>query len=384
MNERRPYIAHLDLDCFFVSVERLFNPSLIGKPVVVAGLPEERGVVASASYEARTYGIHSAMPTAQALRLCPSLIVVRPRHHEYTRISDELTARLCDFAPIVERASIDEVNMDFTGCEQLYNNDFAGLLKTLQHVIAVEFKLPSTIALSSNVTLSKIAANQVKPNGLCIVPHGKEAEYLAPLDLSVIPGVGKATEEKLRRAGFRTIADLQRATPQHLINLLGKHGIWLYETALGKGRTYLSQPSHPKSVSREETFANDLTTFEEAKRQLFPLVESCCAQLREQKQKARTITLKVRYSDFSTITRAQTVAPTDEDPLVYKTVLELLSKTFTTPKPIRLLGVRLSNFDDAEQLPLFPTNEQKQKILAAVDALRSKYGRDIIHFGSGE
>ncbi|MCX7983698.1 MAG: DNA polymerase IV [Bacteroidetes bacterium] len=384
MEHRNTYIAHLDLDCFFVSVERIKNPALIGKPVVVAGVPQERGVVASASYEARMYGIHSAMPTAHALKLCPSLIVVQPHHHEYIQISDRIFQRLCDFAPSVERASIDEMNMDFTGCEQLYNNDFHNFLKSLQRLIALEFKLPSTIALSSNATVSKIAANLVKPNGLYIVPHGYEAEFLAPININVIPGVGKKTEEILCRAGFRTIADIQRSSLQQLTMLLGKHGLWIYNAAFGKGPTTLSAPSIPKSISREETFVKDLHTINEAKRSLFELVESCCSHLREQQLKARTITLKLRYSNFSTVTRSHTVLPTDEDPIVFSIAFDLLIKSWVPQKPLRLLGVRLSNLDGSDQLPLFFFNEKTTKILTALDELRRKYGNNIIHFGSVE
>ena len=166
----KKYIAHLDLDCFFVSVERIKDPDLIGKPVIVGGSAAGRGVVASASYEARKFGIHSAMPTARAQRLCPNLVVVHGSHGEYGRISKRLYERMCELAPVVERASIDELNMDFTGCENLYHNDLPGFMKTIQKLVSDEFKLPCSIGLASNKTIAKIAVNQVKPAGHCFIP----------------------------------------------------------------------------------------------------------------------------------------------------------------------------------------------------------------------
>ena len=235
MENQKKYIAHLDLDCFFVSVERIKNPDLIGKPVVVGGSAEGRGVVASASYEARKFGVHSAMPTARAQRLCPNLIIVHGSHGEYGRISKKLFERLKQLAPIVERASIDEMNMDFTGCEHLYNNDLPGFIKIIQKTVKEEFKLPCTIALGSNKTIAKIAANQVKPNGVIFILHGTEAEYLAPLDINVIPGIGKKTEEYLKEKGFLKVADLQKKSEDELLKILGKHGSWIHHAANGKG-----------------------------------------------------------------------------------------------------------------------------------------------------
>lgn len=381
MTTQRTYIAHLDLDCFFVSVERIFTPSLRGKPVVVGGNPHQRGVVASASYEARKYGIHSAMPTAQALKLYPKLIVIPPRHHLYSEISQKLYERMCTIAPVVVMASIDEMNMDFTGCEKLYRGDFEELLRTIQNLIATEFQLPSTLALSSNATLSKIAANQVKPKGICVVPHGSEQKFLAPLDINVIPGVGKKTEELLKRTGFRRIEDLQRSSPQELLNLLGSHGMWIYQTALGKGPSSLVPEHQQKSISREETFLHDIVSQDECRKQLFALTEDCCFQLRAHAQKAQTVSVKLRYSDFTTVTRSQSISPTNDDAIIFQTVLKLFKETYKPQQALRLLGVRLSNFIAADQLHLFTTTEKKEKLFVTIDEIRKKYGRDIIHIG---
>jgi DNA polymerase IV len=383
MGNQEKYIAHLDLDCFFVSVERIKNPDLMGKPVVVGGSATGRGVVASASYEARAFGVHSAMPTARAQRLCPNLIVVRGSHGEYGRISKKLFERLQGLAPLVERASIDEMNMDFTGCEHLYKNDLPRFMKTIQKLVLDEFKLPCTIALGANKTIAKIAANRVKPNGVIFIPHGMEAEFLAPFDISVIPGIGKKTEEYLRRKGFQKVADLQAKSEEELLKVLGKHGSWIYIAAHGKGSVVVGEDWDAKSISREETFAKDIADKKELEKIIFELTEDVCRQVRAKHWKAHTVTLKLRYSDFKTITRAMSIDPTNDDTIVTYIAKELLHSSYERKLPIRLLGVKLSNFQDEQQLDLSlsPADEKKQTILKMVDKIRGKFGNDIIHVG---
>ena len=385
MHSLQRYIAHLDLDCFFVSVERIKNPELIGKPVVVGGSSTGRGVVASASYEARKFGIHSAMPTARAQRLCPNLIVVHGSHGEYGRVSKKLYERMCELAPLVERASIDEMNMDFTGCENLYHNDLPGFMKTIQKLVLDEFKLPCSIGLASNKTIAKIAVNQVKPAGIAFVPYGTEAAYLAPLDIGVIPGVGKKTEEYLRENGFHKVSDIQQRTEKEILNILGKHGLWIYNVASGHGSDVIGDEWDAKSISREETFAKDIADRKELEKVIFGLTEDVCQQLREHEWKTRTVTLKLRYSDFKTITHAESIEPTNDDTIVAHTARSLLHSAYTRKLPIRLIGVRLTNFDEEEQmeLPLFPSEKKKQDILRIVDTLRKKFGDDVIHVGGG-
>jgi DNA polymerase IV len=253
------FIAHIDLDCFFVSVERISDSALIGKPVVVGGSAEGRGVIASASYEARKYGVRSAMSTAQALRLCPQLIVVHGHHSEYSSYSNRLYKRMLDIAPIVERASIDEMYLDFTGCESLFKNDLPGYMIELQYIVLKEFNLPCTIALASNKLVAKIAANQVKPNGVIFVPHGTEENYLAPLPIGVIPGVGKKTEELLKRNGFQIVEDLQKVNPKSLQNLLGISGEWICKASHGVGSSRVKVEHTAKSISKVETFSKDIS-----------------------------------------------------------------------------------------------------------------------------
>ncbi len=383
MSDQKKYIAHLDLDCFFVSVERINNPDLRGKPVAVGGNPKGRGVVASASYEARAFGVRSAMPAAKALRLCPQLVIVRGHHGEYSVYSDKLYKRILDFAPVVERASIDEMYMDFTGCEALYHNNLPGFMKTLQRLVWDEFTLPCTIALASNKAIAKIAAGTVKPAGVIYVPHGTEKEFLAPLSIDVIPGVGEKTGEFLKARGFRIVSDLQSVTPKRATDLLGKHGTWIYNVAQGLGSEHLTTDWVRKSISNEETFGKDIANRHELEKELFSLVENVCSSLRSHRWKAKTITLKLRYSDFKTITRAASINPTSDDAVVFRTVQDLLRKAYTRSLAIRLLGIGLSNFvEEAEQeLELFPSIKKRDQMLHALDKIREKFGDDVIHAG---
>jgi len=383
MKTVKKYIAHLDLDCFFVSVERLKNPALIGKAVAVGGVGR-RGVISSASYEARTFGVRSAMPTARALDLCPHLIVVRGSHSEYGKISKRLYNFLCDYAPLVEQASIDEMYMDFTGCERLYNNDLPGLMRTLQALVKKEFGLPCTIALSSNKVISKIATEIVKPEGLLYVEHGLEKEFLAPLSISVIPGVGTKTEKELRKYNFTTIRDLQKAGSEALEAILGEHGRYLYKIAMGFGSDTLDVDWKRKSISNEETFVNDISDRNELLQHLFTLTESVCYNTRRYGWKGKTVKLKLRYADFSTLTRNLTLKePTADDKVVFDAVQSLFFKAYTRKLPIRLLGVGLSNFIEAdkETISMFTDDEKRALVLHAVDALRKKFGDDAIHTG---
>ncbi|MCI0706313.1 MAG: DNA polymerase IV [Ignavibacteriae bacterium] len=382
MPSPQKYIAHLDLDCFFVSVERIKDPSLNGKPVVVGGSPKGRGVVASASYEARKFGVRSAMPAAQALRLCPQLIFVRGSHGEYGEYSNKIYKRLCEIAPIVERASIDELYLDFTGCEAIYNNDLPGFMKILQKMVWEEFQLPCTIALASNKTVAKIATGAVKPAGVCYIPPGTEKEFLAPMPIDVIPGVGAKTSESLKRRGINSVRDMQNIPRGQAADMLGKFGSWIYNAANGMGSDVVSPEHERKSVGHEETFTHDIGDTRELEKILFRQAEEVCSSLRRHGWKAKTITLKLRYSDFKTITRAQTIKPTDDDPVVFKTVKELLHKAYNKKQKVRLIGVRVSEFVEEEaELQLFSTTGARKNMLSAVDRIRKKFGDDVIHVG---
>lgn len=383
MTAPKKYIAHLDLDCFYVSVERIKNPALNGKPVIIGGSPSGRGVVASASYEARAFGIHSAMPTSRALQLCPDAIVVRSHFGEYTTCSNRLYQRILEVAPIVERASIDEMYLDLTGCEVLYGNDLPGFIMKLQKIVWNEFRLPCTIALACNKSVAKIAAGTVKPAGVIYVPHGTEKEFLAPLPIDVIPGVGKKTSEILRRKGLNRVADIQARSRESIVRMLGKHGLWIHDVANGSGSEHIETERTRKSIGTEETFSHDIADRDELEKILFALTESVCSSLRYRHLKAETITLKLRYADFKTITRAETIEPTHDDNVVFETVRRLFKSGYTRRMAIRLLGVRASQLVDLRQLEfdLFPSEKKRSQMLEAVDKIRKKFGDDSIHLG---
>ncbi len=383
MPNQKKYIAHLDLDCFFVSVERIKNPALNGKPVAVGGSASGRGVVASASYEARKFGVRSAMPTGRALQLCPQLLVVGGNHKDYGEYSNNLYKRMLDFTPIIERASIDEMYLDFTGCEALYGNNLPAFMKTLQQIVWKEFSLPCTIALASNKYIAKIAAGTVKPAGVCHVPHGEEKKFLAKLPIDVIPGVGPKTAPLLRAKGFHTVADIQRTSPERMNTLLGEVGIHLGQIANGEGPNTLTVDWERKSISREETFDHDIGDLGQLTKILHSLTEDVCSNLRSYRWKSKTVSLKLRYADFKTVTRAVTIEPTDDDTVVLGSVVGLLRGAYSGEKPVRLLGVRLSNFSGREEgdLNLFPGDNKRSQMFDAVDKLRKKFGGNVIHVG---
>ncbi len=386
MSSPVPYIAHLDLDCFYVSVERINDPQLNGKPVVVGGSPQGRGVVASASYEARKFGVRSAMPASQARRLCPHLIFVRGHYHQYSDISDRLYRRMTEIAPGVERASIDEMYLDFTGTEKLYGNDLPAYMHTLQQLVRTEFSLPCTIALSSNKLVSKIAANTVKPNGVITIRHGEERIFLAPLPIDVIPGVGTKTGEYLRSKGFRTVADIQRHDQQTFIKLMGKHGAWIHGAAQGKGSTHVSTDHTRKSISREETFGTDIGDIGELERVLKDLTTDVCSTLRKKHLRTRKVSVKLRYSDFTTLTRDRVVEETNNDVDIFSVASMLLRTNLDRRRKLRLVGVRLSALVEVEQLELdfMGKGAKEEHILEAVDALRKRFGRGVISLGKTE
>lgn len=376
-------IAHIDLDCFFVSVERITDPALRGKPVAVGGSAEGRGVVASASYEARKFGVRSAMSTSRAKRLCPGLIVVRGHHSLYCSYSDRLYRRMLEIAPLVERASIDEMYLDFTGCESLHENDLPGFMPEIKRIVRDEFSLPCTVALASNKLIAKIAANQAKPDGTANVPRGTEQAYLAPLPIGVIPGVGRKTEELLNLSGFRIVEDLQKAGSDSLKRLLGAHGGWIFRAANGIGSSRLEPEREAKSISKEETFSTDISDPGELLTTLHDLVHGVCGSMRKKGLRASTISVKYRTGDFKTVSRQKKVEPTNYDPEVFLVSKSLLEELHDGKRKVRLVGVALSDFvgDDRFVCDLFSDGDKKGKAVRAVDSLRKKFGDSSIKIG---
>jgi len=391
MPEHNKYIAHFDLDSFFVSVERLYNPELARRdengempPVVVGGSADTRGVVASASYEARKYGVRSAMPVKTAIRLCPHLVIVKGRHGVYSEISSKIVKRLHDFVPVIEQTSIDEGYMDLTGCEKLFNNDFYSALLKFQSHIDDEFHLPISFGLGSTRVIAKIASGKAKPKGIRIVEPGSEENFLGSLDIREIPGIGPKTTDKLTQYGYRKVSQLQELTEKHLEQSLGKYGRDLYKIIHGNSSSQVLPESERKSISSEETFAEDLSPESDFISLFSPHIEEICYRLRNIGKKARTVTIKIRYKDFSTKTRSVSILPANDDKIVNRTVKKLFTELYDKKTPVRLIGVGLSNLSDTTEATadLFTSHDTKREtILQSVDQIRKKFGINAITVG---
>ncbi len=375
-------IFHLDLDAFFVSVERILDPSLKGKPVIVGGDPKGRGVVAACSYEAREFGLHSAMPIKQAYRLCPQGIYIHGSLKEYSRFSKGVKKILEDYAPMIEQASIDEFYMDFTGTQKIYGSMIM-LGSKIQSEIKRQLGLPSSIGIAGNKTLAKIASDAMKPEGITYIYPGMEKEFLANMPIQVIPGVGRVTLKNLNAKGFFFIKDITKVSQDYFAAAYGKHGIELWEKANGKGNEYLNPPQERKSISKERTFGNDLIDKNEIEETLFGLTEKVCQLLRDRNWLTSTVSIKLRYSDFQTLTRAKSIKATDDDKLIFDTAKALFKKAYTRRVGIRLIGIHLSNFSEfSDQEFLFEDAEIKRnKMFKAITKIRDKYGFTSINYG---
>lgn len=377
-------IIHLDLDAFFVAVERLDNPALIGRPVIVGGRPEVRGVVSSASYEARAFGVHSAMPTAQALRLCPSAVLLAGRRERYAEMSRRVMAILADYTPLLEPISIDEAFLDVTGTEAHYGPP-AQLAAAIQARIEQELGLSASLGVASNKLVAKIASDYRKPHGITVVPPGQEAAFLAPLPIRKLWGVGQVTAKELARLGVGTVGDLARVPVETLRAHFGSQGEALWRAARGEDDSPVIPEHEARSLSREETFARDITDVGTLHRELLRLSDAVAARLRRHNLQARTVTLKLRYGDFTTITRQATLAePADSGPALYAQALALFEAAWQRGRPVRLVGVGAANLvQPARQLRLFEQESQRQAQLdAALDRIRARYGEDAIRRAS--
>jgi DNA polymerase-4 len=377
-------IIHLDLDAFFVAVERLDDPGLIGLPVIVGGRPSVRGVVASASYEARAFGVHSAMPTAQALRLCPQAIVLPGHRARYVEMSRRVMAILADYTPLLEPISIDEAFLDVTGTEDHYGPP-GRLASELQGRIDRELGLSASLGVATNKLIAKIASDFHKPHGITVVSAGREADFLAPLPIRKLWGVGEVTGKELARMGIRTVGDLARTPAEVLRSRFGSQGDALGRAARGMDDSPVMPEHEAKSLSREETFARDIGDVGSLQRELRRLSDSVAARLRRHNLAARTIELKLRYGDFSTISRQATLADaTDAGPVVYAQALALFESAWQRGRPVRLLGVGAANLaQPARQLRLFEQEDLRQAQLdAALDRIRARFGERAIQRAS--
>ncbi len=376
-------IFHLDLDTFFVSVERILDPTLIGKAVIVGALPESgRGVISTCSYEAREYGLHSAMPIKQAYKLCPSGIYVRGTMGEYEKYSKAVKNLLEKYAPVIQQASIDEFYMDFTGTNKIYGSMFA-FGKELQEKIQTELNLPSSIGIGSNKTIAKICSDYAKPFGVTYVMPGMEKEFLAPMRVEVIPGVGKVMLKSLHSKGFYKIGDITKVSEEYFGLAYGKAGISLWNKANGRGSTSFITEQKRLSISKERTYRIDEVKQEKIEQTLFSLTGKVSQILRDKNWEVATISIKLRYSDFVTITRAKTIRATNDDKIIFETAIKLFRKAYNRRVAVRLIGIHLTKFSEFnEQEILFDEeNKDRKNMLKAVTSIRDKFGFESIKFG---
>ena len=377
-------ILHVDMDSFFVSVELLERPELRGKPVVVGGRPDQRGVVSSASYEARKYGIHSAMPLRTAGRLCPHATFLDGCHEKYCEWSDRVASILAKFSPIVEMTSIDEAYLDLGGTERLHGPPLAAAEK-LHRTIMQSTALPCSGGLASTRLVAKVASDQAKPRGLLWVAPGMEARFLAPLPIRKIPGIGEITERALRALGIEIVEQLARHKQEQLEQVFGQWGSALYRKARGGDAYEFLIDAEPKSISHNHTFGEDTNHVAEMESLLSHLSQKASKRLREAGLSSRTLTLTIRYAGFQTYTRSHTVPePVRLDADIFAIFLELFREHRDPRRKVRLLGVALSGLSHGgEQLDLLEADrrEKLEKLTKAADQLRDKFGFGSVQFG---
>ncbi|MFQ5458759.1 MAG: DNA polymerase IV, partial [Myxococcota bacterium] len=381
-------IAHLDMDAFFVEAERLHDPSLRGRPVVVGGDPDGRGVAAAASYEARRFGVHSAMPLKTVRRLCPQAVFVHHHGARYRAASDAVFDVLRSFVPVVQPVSIDEAYLDLTGTERLYGKA-DGAVRVLRGRIRAETDLPSSAGIGTSKLVTKIASGLAKPDGQRWVPPGSEAAFLAPLPIAAIPGVGRVGGRRLREGGVRTIGDLAARGKARLEAWLGDTGAWLWECSQGIDDRAVKPPGDPKSVGRETTFSEDRADADYLESTVHHLAGSAAARLRRCGMRARTVTVKFRTADFTTCTRAQTLdGETWLDAKLVPAALGLFRGLFhgehAGAAKVRLIGVYFSGLSrgPAQMSLLAGEDEKKEERLArSVDAIRDKFGKEALVAG---
>ncbi len=377
-------ILHVDLDAFFVSVELLDKPELRGKPVAVGGRIDQRGVISSASYEARKFGVRSALPTRTAFQLCPELILLSARHDLYAQHSRQVMALLYEITPQIEQLSIDEAFLDITGTELRYGSA-EKLAHYLHNRIRDELGLPCSIGVASNKLAAKIATEKAKPNNICIVDVGEEAAFLAPLPVRALWGVGPKTAEILKALGIETIGQIAQARSDVLVYRLGRRGAAeLIQRAQGLDESPVESERVTKQISQETTFVKDVREAAHLRATLLELSEGVGRHLRDANLSARTIAIKLRYSDFTTFTRQTTLPqPTDIDQEIFATAWTLFEVNWNK-RAIRLIGVAGRQLSPAaRQLDLFgSTDDRVERLTRTVDEIRHKYGTELLKRGS--
>ncbi|MCD6298488.1 MAG: DNA polymerase IV [Deltaproteobacteria bacterium] len=380
-------IIHLDMDAFYPAVEVLYNTALTGKPVIVGGTPK-RGVVSSASYEAREFGVHSAQPIATAMRLCPDGIFLPVRMKRYKEISEQVFEIFHRFTPLVEPLSIDEAFLDVTGSTHLFGDPIK-IAKTIKRTVVKETGLTISAGVAPSKFVAKIASDMDKPDGLTVVLPDRVREFLDPLPIKKMWGVGKATQAALGRLNVRTFKDLSRVSVKILERRFGIHGHKMHLLSMGIDERAVVPDQDVKSVGHEETFSHDISDLGAAKKELLSLADKVARRVRQKRTTGRTITLKVKYDDFVQITRSATLPkPTDDGPEIYSIACSLLEKTDAGKRPVRLLGISLSklHFPASEnQLALFNqegASQKRKNLNIALDSVYEKHGDNIIGPGT--
>jgi DNA polymerase-4 len=370
------YIAHFDLDSFFYSVEVLHDPSLAGKAVIIGG-SRERGVVTTCSYEARKYGVHSAMPMKKAIQLCPHAILVRGTHSQYGKFSKWVTDIIAAKAPKFQKASIDEFYLDLTGMDKFFN-PFQWAIDLRQEIID-KTKLPISFGLASNKLVAKIATDEAKPNGYLFIQHGKEKEFLAPLAVKKIPGVGGHTLSILNEMGIEKISDILNLPKDELENRLGKWGIDLWRKAQGLHEGSVDEWREAKSISTENTFETNTSNVEFLLSELVRMTEKIAFELRQDQKLAGCIAVKIRYPNFETTSKQTSIDYTFRDDEFIPVAKDLFHQLYKKGTPVRLLGVRLTDFTDiATQGNLFDDVNRKSNLYKAIDNIKLKFGKDVL------
>jgi len=385
-------IFHLDMDAFYASVEQRDNPALRGQPVIVGAPPTQRGVVCAASYEARKFGVHSAMPLRTAAKMCPQAIFVDGHPERYREYSEKVFKVLNTFSPQVEMASVDEAYLDMTGTERLHGPPLKAA-HALHQRMKGETRLNCSVGIGSSRLIAKVSSAQAKPNGVLWIISGQEPKFLAPLDVRAIPGVGRVMESSLHALGIKKVGDLARLEESELEERFGKWGLALAGKARGEDAggwfdNEVDADTEAKSISHEHTYNEDTADSAQIESTLMRLSEMVGRRLREANFYARTIQLKLRYKDFTTLTRAHTLpSPTQLDTEIFEQVRSLLRKNWKKGMQVRLLGVHASSFTSSQpnQINLLEGNRQQRwkDALAAADRLRDKFGESSVKLATG-
>ena len=380
MAEPVKYIAHFDLDAFFVSVELLKKPELKGKPLIVGG-DGKRGIVAACSYEARKYGIQSAMPSITAKRLCPDAIFLKGSYQEYSSYSRQVTDIIANAVPHYEKASIDEFYIDMSGMDKFFG--ISQYTKELRETIIRETGLPISYGLSTSKLVSKMATNEAKPNGFLEIPAGKETAFLWPLTVDKIPGVGKQTVIQLQSMGINTIEQLAKTSIDQLEYSFGKWGKRMWEKAHGIDHNPVEPYNEQKSLSHENTFHEDYSDVNFLHKELVRLCEECAFDLRQDKKLTGCVTVKIRYADFKTVSRQEVIDYTALDDVLIAKVKRLFNKLYRIGNKVRLLGVRFSHLIPFNiQMNLFDQSREKLQLYKTIDKIKSQFGYDVIKKGT--